>query len=229
MQILILRHCNIFSLESEYERKLIMNLSQSNFMDFIDKLDDKNYLLSTIVYSAAPVLGKLKPSYLLIFHNKGKRKLYDLWAKYKWSIMDELKIKFYHMKTFKDSEAVLFYNEEQLEKLLKAEKNLYFLKRYGYSNNMSIDEYLNHLKNRYEKLCPHEMGIFLGYPLEDVDEFIKYPNKKALMFGYWKVYSHLEEAKSIFYKYDEIKNEVMELIRRGIKPDRIINTIRIRS
>lgn len=206
-----------------------MNLSNNNFMDCIDKLDDKNYLLSLIAYSAAPTLGRLKPSYLLIFHNKGKRKLYDLWRVYKKGIKNELNIKFYILKTLKDSEAVLFYNEEQVEDLLKDEKISFFLKKYGYSRYMSINECLNHLKNRYESLCPHEMGVFLGYPIEDVDDFISFPNKKALMFGYWKVYSHLEEAKRVFSKYDETKYEVMELIRKGIKPEMVINSIRIRS
>ena len=40
---------------------------------------------------------------------------------------------------------------------------------------------------------PHEIGVFLGYPLDDVKGFIKNEGKKYLMIGYWKVYSDLAE------------------------------------
>lgn len=202
-----------------------MNKLSENFMNFIDKLDDRSYLLSIIAYNAAPALGKIKPSYLIVFHNKGKKKLYDFWQKYKNSIKKDLNIKFYELKRIEDSEVVLFYNEEQIKLLLEEESNLNFLEKYGYSKSMAIDECLQHLKERYINLCPHEMGIFLGYPIEDVIEFIEFPHKKALMFGYWKVYNNLEKAINTFNKYDEMKNEVIKLIVKGIQPYKVITNI----
>jgi hypothetical protein len=202
-----------------------MNVPSENFMNLIDKLDDRSYLLSIIAYSVAPTLGKVKPSYLIIFHNKGKKRLYDLWLKHKHNIKKGLNIKFYELKKLEESEAVLFYNEDQLESLMREESNISFLQKYGYSRDMSIDECLQHLKERYVELCPHEMGVFLGYPIEDVVEFIEFPHKKALMFGYWKVYYNLEKAINTFNKYDEMKSKVIKLIGKGIQLDTIINSI----
>lgn len=202
-----------------------MNTSPKIFMECIDNLDDKSYLLSMIAYNAAPALGRVKPSYLIIFHNKGKRKLYDIWQKHKRSIKSELNIKYYKLKTLYESEAVLFYNEDQLELLIKLDENLSILQRYGYYKGMSVNGCLKHLGERYEELCPHEMGIFLGYPVEDVEEFIEHPHKKALMFGYWKVYYNLEKAMNTFNMYDEMKNKVMELIGSGVEPYKVINSI----
>ena len=50
------------------------------------------------------------------------------------------------------------------------------------------------------------MGIFLGYPLEDVKGFIEFNGKESLYVGYWKVYSKLEEKLALFQKYDEAQS-----------------------
>lgn len=196
-----------------------------NFISLIDKFDDKDYLLSTIAYNAAPAIAKFKPSYLIIFHNKGKRKLYDSWETHKDNIKRELKIKFYELKKFSCSTAVLFYNENQMYRLLREDKNMRFLEAYGYRRGMCLEEVLRILKERYVRVCPHEMGLFLGYPMEDVMEFIQNPNKEALMYGYWKVYHNAQQAMDTFKRYDEIKMRVIHLISQGVEPYRIINSI----
>lgn len=69
-----------------------------------------------------------------------------------------------------------------------------------------INNYVNTLKDRYEKYnCPHELGVFLGYPLDDVRDFMEYNNKKCLGCGYWRVYNDITRAKEIFSKYDKVK------------------------
>ncbi|MBQ8506765.1 MAG: DUF3793 family protein [Clostridia bacterium] len=47
---------------------------------------------------------------------------------------------------------------------------------------------------------PHEIGLFLGYPPEDVDGFI---NRKAeaKFCGCWKVYGDVDSARKEFAKY----------------------------
>ena len=58
---------------------------------------------------------------------------------------------------------------------------------------------------------PHEMGIFLGYPLEDVRGFIRHEGKESRYTGYWKVYGDVTQAKQIFQAYDDAKEcAVME-------------------
>lgn len=195
------------------------------FMSTINKHDDKNYLISTIAYSAAPTIAKEKVSSLVVFNNNNnnKRNLYKLWEKYKKEIEIEFPFKFYELKNNDKVAVVLFYNEERLNKILLEEKNLNFLKRFGYKNNMNIKECLKLLSDRYENACPHEIGIFLGYPIDDVIEFIDCPNKQCLMLGYWKVYHNMEKAKDIFKKYDMAKDKMMNLLMQGMEPYRIIS------
>ncbi|MPN31536.1 hypothetical protein SDC9_179010 [bioreactor metagenome] len=76
---------------------------------------------------------------------------------------------------------------------------------------------------RYSKLvCPHELGIFLGFPLEDVKEFITNPYKECLLCGYWKVYHNKEKALKTFKYYDEAKVEISNILYEGIDKLRII-------
>lgn len=194
------------------------------FMSTINRHNDKNYLISTIAYSAAPTIAKEKVSSLVVFNNNNnKRNLYKIWEKYKKEIEIEFPFKFYELKNNEKVAVVLFYNEEKLNKILLEEKNLNFLKRFEYKNNMNIEECLKLLSSRYENACPHEIGIFLGYPIDDVIEFIDCPNKQCLMLGYWKVYHNIEKAKDIFKKYDMAKDKMMNLLMQGMEPYRIIS------
>ena len=54
---------------------------------------------------------------------------------------------------------------------------------------------------------PHELGIFLGYPLADVKGFIEHNGKDFLYQGYWKVYENVEERKKMFSIYNVVKEE----------------------
>lgn len=48
---------------------------------------------------------------------------------------------------------------------------------------------------------PHEIGLFLGYPPEDVSGFIANHAQNAKYCGAWKVYGDVEQAKRRFAEY----------------------------
>lgn len=52
---------------------------------------------------------------------------------------------------------------------------------------------------------PHEIGLFLGYPLEDVKGFIRNKGQNPLCCGIWKVYSDPEKAKQRFFRYEKCR------------------------
>ena len=57
-----------------------------------------------------------------------------------------------------------------------------------------------------ERLCcegdfPHEIGVFLGYPLADVIGFIQNRGKNFTACGYWKVYTDPTAAQAEFDRY----------------------------
>ncbi len=48
---------------------------------------------------------------------------------------------------------------------------------------------------------PHEVGLFLGYPPEDVDGFLRHGAREAKCVGTWKVYGDAEQARKTFALY----------------------------
>lgn len=48
---------------------------------------------------------------------------------------------------------------------------------------------------------PHEIGYFLGYPYDDVHEFIVQRGENYKVFGAWKVYTNVEQALATFDAY----------------------------
>ena len=49
---------------------------------------------------------------------------------------------------------------------------------------------------------PHEVGLFLGYPPEDVRGFMENRAAGFKLIGCWKVYGDEQTAKNTFEKYD---------------------------
>ena len=57
---------------------------------------------------------------------------------------------------------------------------------------------------------PHELGVFLEYPLYDIQEFMRQGGKNSKICGYWKVYDREDYAKNIFSLYDDARNELLK-------------------
>ncbi|KEI04775.1 DUF3793 family protein [Clostridium botulinum] len=195
------------------------------YMKTMDSFSDKDYLLSTILYSIAPTLAGEKVSSLVNFNKTRKRDLYNFWMEYKEEIIDVLNIEYFELKKTENMCVVLFYNHNQLTDILSNARNQKFLSRFNYSNFDSNIECLGMLKERYENLCPHEIGIFLGYPLKDVIDFVECPNKQCLLLGYWKVYNDIKDAQIKFNKFDSIKDKVVYLTVQGTEPSQILSYI----
>ena len=63
---------------------------------------------------------------------------------------------------------------------------------------------------------PHEIGLFLGYPLDDVVGFIENKGENYLCSGCWKVYSDERDAKECFCKYKECTRAYEGLFDEGV-------------
>ncbi|HWQ72300.1 MAG TPA: DUF3793 family protein [Desulfitobacteriaceae bacterium] len=184
------------------------------FFLYVNKLEGKDYLLTKIAYGIAPTLKGIKPSSLMSFSISGKN-MYRLWEKYKHDICKEMGVSFFELKESSDQRLVLFYNKEMMNKLLDSKKIRKFLKEMGYSKHMSLEQTLELLRTRFESTFPHEIGVFLGIPVEDVYGFIRHKAEKCLFCRYWKVYHNCEHAKSLFQCYDRAKTSIIHSIVNG--------------
>lgn len=100
----------------------------------------------------------------------------------------------------------------------------YFLKSLGY-DCVTMEDYIFHLKKRFELLgkTPHEIGIFLGYPLYDVKSFIKYKGKNFKLSGYWKVYNDVENCSKKFKDFKKYRDEFTYLYKNNYSLKSLVN------
>ncbi|MCX7772720.1 MAG: DUF3793 family protein [Clostridia bacterium] len=157
----------------------------------------------------APVREKLKPASLMCFTKKG-RNLYEAWCRYQECIPAWLGLKTYILKDTGRSSLVLLYDTVQLKGALSHYKVNNFLHSFGYSRCDGLQDYLSVLKQRFRSDFPHEVGAFLGIPVEDVESFIRLKGKQYLFCGYWKVYHEPGRAKKLFEGFDQAKAKAVQ-------------------
>lgn len=179
--------------------------------NIIKNLEDKEYMFSILAYNIAPTILKNKPS-TIVNLSKDNRNLYVLWDKYGEEFQRYFSVETYSLKDTNDFKLKLFYRKESLENHLYKKENINFLQKIGYNESKDIEGYLDMLKIRYKNQCPHELGVFLGIPLEDIEGFIDNSTYDYLLNGYWKVYKNVEEAKKTFEEYDKARLNILNSI-----------------
>ena len=87
----------------------------------------------------------------------------------------------------------------------------------------STEHCLLHLMRRMRtpQGFPHEVGLFLGYPPEDVKGFIDHRANDFKCAGLWKVYGDEEKARSLFEKYRKCTEIYCTLWQSGLKLEQL--------
>lgn len=109
---------------------------------------------------------------------------------------------------------IFVYQRRRLSLLLRRENIRAFLSAFGYPVH-DLRATLRHLDHRLSihDSYPHEIGIFLGFPLYDVIGFIEH--RHCLLQGYWNVYRYPQTAKRLFALYDRCIQELQTGIGSG--------------
>lgn len=120
---------------------------------------------------------------------------------------------------------IMVYRRKIMKSHLKTVQNREFLLNYGYGKAENISEYLNILKKRLkENEFPHEIGVFLGYPLHDIDCFINHRDEGCILTGEWKVYHNKEEAEKMFRRFKSCRKALIKKISDGTGLAQIFKT-----
>ena len=91
------------------------------------------------------------------------------------------------------------------------------LQAYGYPCDERLDVCLAHLRLRmqFQKSFPHEIGLFLGYPVADVVGFITHKGQDFCYSGYWKVYANERETRALFDRYAHCTEDFCSRLEQG--------------
>ncbi len=162
-----------------------------------------------IAYHCGPALTGIKPSNLLAVRVTGEAAAAKAAI---FNIQCNRRGIFFNTMNISNNTTLFFvYNKPLLEKTLKNPGTAFFLIKEGYKPLKSVESHVNRLclriieANSGKSDFPHEIGIFLGYPLEDVKGFINNKGKNCKMCGYWKVYGDKEKAGDMFRRYTECR------------------------
>lgn len=156
-----------------------------------------------VTMQCAPLLKGLKVSTALRTDTEACRLIRGL--------LKGTNIRFRSLDFFDHKCLIFLYREEDLMGYLTQPQNREFLESYGY-HVFEIDELLKRLTLRIRLFreknmgFPHEIGLFLDYPLEDVKGYIKNNGKGSILTGYWQVYYNRAEKEKIFSKYKRAKS-----------------------
>ena len=129
-------------------------------------------------------------------------------------------IRYRFLKTKGDKGILYLYREKRFRQYLEQEEIQEFLSEYGY-DQVDIAKMLNLLSKRIqlyndqEAVFPHEIGVFLEYPLGDVKGFLANEGKNFMYSGYWKVYQDLQGAVRRFIQYDMERELTIQALMQG--------------
>lgn len=176
-------------------------------------------LQKEIAYQCAPLWLDIKLGNTLIISSKFIKNLNQL--------LLNTRIHYAKLGYINDKILFLLYDKEQLDFYLHSQKTEKFLQACGYKER-TTEEVLIHLAKRYKayyegkREFPHELGVFLGYPIEDIIGFMENNGKNYLFSGCWKVYNKNFKQKELFYYYKEARKLVLYLLDNGINLNQMI-------
>lgn len=174
---------------------------------------------SILVERCAPTLAGLKPANLFHYTAEDRASLHGTVAF--WSqTLHPYGITVQLVKECPQASAALVYvyRRHWLSCILSIGSIRRFLASVGYDVTCTPSEILAQLALRLEEESefPHEIGVFLGYPLEDVVGFIKNKGKNYTCKGCWKSYGDPIQAGKRFARYRECMAAYRRLYADGI-------------
>ena len=120
------------------------------------------------------------------------------------------------LRTTKNKMLLYIYRPQKLKDDLSVSGAARLLQKYGYSVECTGKCVVQLGKRLCEqKDFPHEIGLFLGYPLEDVQGFIEHHAEGYKCVGCWKVYCNECEAVKAFARFKKCTSVYVRLWNQG--------------
>ena len=183
-----------------------------DIVDIIKEMDVHSIPLQ-LALQCAPVISGIKISNLLTIPAKSLRELSV--------VLKKTELSFRILYPGRERLVILIYRETELKEYLEREEVMAFIYKCGYETSdiskifpVFVKRYMRYMVLKQD--FPHELGLFLGYPIEDVEGFIKENGKNYLYSGYWKVYKDAELKIRLFKNYEKVQTEIVRLLYEGL-------------
>ncbi len=170
---------------------------------------------NTLIAQCSPTLAGIKTGSLFSYNAICPKTLCAelcTWNK----LLDQKGLHIRVLKIQKGRALIYLYRKSALQKDLEKKEIREILESYGYHSS-SPEKALRHLGRRFAQSeeFPHEIGLFLGYPPDDVQGFIQNKGENQKKTGIWKVYTDEERAEKMFRQYRRCTDIYSRRLREG--------------
>lgn len=176
---------------------------------------------TVMIEQCAPVLAGLKPAGLFRYETSDSA---DLARRVRdWNA--QLGTKGLRVRVLKGCARnhrylVYVYRITRLREVLEDAQVQAFLRKEGYEMPREAGDCAAVLTQLSRRLCceaefPHEIGVFLGYPLEDVEGFIRNRGQNYTCSGCWKSYGDPVAAQQYFARLNKCTSVYLRLFHSG--------------
>ena len=178
---------------------------------------------AVLVRQCAPTLAGMKPGSIFCFNHSplevSRQKVYQ-WNKQLAPF--GLTVQILLERPSSSSVIVFVYRHNRLEQMLSDDAYQSFLAQAGYERT-NLDDLLEQLAQRLrtQPEFPHEIGVFLGYPLRDVIGFIENHGRNFTCCGFWKSYGDPAEMQVCFACYRRCIQTYVAMFEQGIPIERL--------
>ena len=178
---------------------------------------------AVLVRQCAPTLAGMKPGSIFCFNHSPlevSRQKVCQWNKQLAPF--GLTVQILLERPGSSSVIVFVYRHDRLEQMLSDDAYQSFLAEAGYERT-NLDGLLEQLSYRLrtQPEFPHEIGVFLGYPLRDVIGFIENHGRNFTCCGFWKSYGDPTEMQVCFACYRRCIQTYVAMFEQGIPIERL--------
>ena len=180
-------------------------------LEIVQKLDRES-LEVQLLLQCAPMIAGLKASNLLIIASENEA---DARRN-----LNGTKISCARLARMDKKTTMLIYHEQWVKEYLAIREVSDLLRVLGYEGK-GFYEVLHSVRKKYRSYMkkegefPHELGLLLGYPAEDVKGYMDNKGRNYLCTGYWQVYADPAAKLNLFQKFELARERLIRAIFDG--------------
>ncbi|MCC8167612.1 MAG: DUF3793 family protein [Planctomycetes bacterium] len=183
--------------------------------DRLAGLPVQDFLDNFVIYHAAPTIRGLKPS-TLACPNRTDPGLAEAFPVTARRLSRHFGLSLLPLRNRSGGLMVFAYNRGLLSRVLAEPASRTLLRGAGFSDPGRLDSVLAELRGRFDgEAFPHEIGVLLGYPADDVARFIHDGGKGATITGDWRAYGDEVTARRAFERNRAARALAANLILSG--------------
>ena len=169
----------------------------------------------TLIENCSPTLARLKTANLFTLSFSSRQELDACLLKWN-SELNEKGVFLTVLRKYQKRALIYVYRQSKLQSDLMKKGVSEFLSQYGY-RSCNARYAIQKLRERFTECgdFPHEIGLFLSYPLGDVKGFIDHRGQNCKCAGCWKVYEDETMALRLFAQYKKCKDIYLQCFQNG--------------